>query len=103
MAHAIFKAGGKQFRASEGDRVRIPTIEGAAGDKITFSEVLAVGGDNPQFGMPTVKGAKVEAQILQQGLDKKLVVFKFRRRKRYMRKAGHRQSFTEVQIIGISA
>ncbi len=103
MAHAVFRTGGKQFRAAEGDRVRIPTIEGASGDKVTFTEVLAVEGDSPKFGKPVVAGAKVEAEILGQKLDKKIIVFKFRKRKRYMRKAGHRQPFTEVKITGISA
>ncbi len=103
MAHAVFKSGGKQFRATEGDRVRIPTIAGTAGDKVTFDEVLAVDGDNPKFGQPIVKGAKVEAEILTHGRDKKLIVFKFKRRKRYMRKAGHRQAYTDVKITSISA
>ena len=103
MAHAIFKTGGKQYRAAEGDRIRIPSLAGSKGETITFDEVLAVDGDDPKFGTPFLSGAKVEAEILTQGLDKKLVVFKFKRRKRYKRKNGHRQSFTEVKITGISA
>lgn len=103
MAHAIFKTGGKQFRAAEGDKLRIPSIEGNPGDKITFGEVLAVEGDKPQFGMPLVAGAKVEAEILGQRQDKKLIVYKFRRRKRYQRKNGHRQRFTEVKVLSVSA
>lgn len=103
MAHVVFRSGGKQFRAAEGDRVRIPTIAGEAGDKVTFDDVLVVGGDAPKLGNPTVAGAKVEGEILGQVLGKKLVVFKFRRRKRYMRKAGHRQAYTDVKITSISA
>lgn len=103
MAHAIFKTGGKQFRATEGDKLRIPSIEGNPGDKVTFGEVLAVEGEKSLFGMPLVAGAKVEAEILGQRQDKKLVVFKFRRRKRYQRKNGHRQRFTEVKVLSVSA
>jgi len=103
MANAIFKTGGKQYRAAEGDRLRVPSIEGEPGQAVTFDEVLVVGGDSPKFGKPTVAGAKVQAEIVRQGLDKKVIVFKFKRRKRYMRKAGHRQAFTEVKITGISA
>lgn len=103
MAHVVFKSGGKQFRAAEGDRVRIPTIAGDTGDKVTFDQVLAIGGDSPKLGTPTVAGAKVECEILGQVLGKKLIVFKFRRRKRYMRKAGHRQAYTDVKITSISA
>lgn len=103
MAHAIFKTGGKQFRATEGDKLRIPSIDGNPGDKVTFGEVLAVEGDKPKFGMPLVAGAKVEAEILGQRQDKKLIVYKFRRRKRYQRKNGHRQRFTEVKVLSVSA
>jgi large subunit ribosomal protein L21 len=103
MAHAIFKAAGKQFRATEGDRLRVPSMDGEPGQKVTFTEVLAIGGDAPKIGKPTVAGAKVEAEIVSQGLDKKLIVFKFKRRKRYMRKAGHRQKYTEVKVTSISA
>jgi large subunit ribosomal protein L21 len=102
MAHAIFKTGGKQFRATEGDKLRIPSITGNPGDKVTFGEVLAVEGNEARFGTPLVAGAKVEAEILGQRQDKKLIVFKFRRRKRYQRKNGHRQRFTEVKVTGVS-
>lgn len=103
MAHAIFLSGGKQFRATEGDKLRIPSIDGNPGDKITFGEVLVVEGDKPQFGKPLVAGAKVEAEILGQRQDKKLIVYKFRRRKRYQRKNGHRQRFTEVKVLSVTA
>ena len=103
MAHAIFRTGGKQFRATEGDRLRIPNLEGQAGESVTFEEVLAIDGDSPKFGKPLVAGAKVNAEIVGHGLDKKIVVFKFKRRKRYRRKAGHRQQYTEIKVTGISA
>ncbi len=102
MAHAIFKTGGKQFRAAAGDRLRIPSISGEPGDKVTFGEVLFVEGDSPKIGKPLVSGATVEAEILGQRQDKKLIVFKFKRRKRYQRKNGHRQRFTEVKVTNIS-
>jgi large subunit ribosomal protein L21 len=103
MAQVIFRAGGKQFRATEGERLRVPSLEGVPGEKVAFNEVLAVVGEQPKFGKPTLAGAKVEAEIVQHGLDKKLVVFKFRRRKRSQTKNGHRQGFTEIKITGISA
>ncbi len=103
MAHAIFKTGGKQFRATEGDKLRIPSIEGNPGDKVTFGEVLALEGEQLQFGKPFVAGAKVEAEIPGHRQDKKLIVYKFRRRKRYQRKNGHRQRFTEVKVLSVSA
>ncbi|HEX2730016.1 MAG TPA: 50S ribosomal protein L21 [Polyangiaceae bacterium] len=103
MAHAIFKTGGKQYRAAEGDRVRVASLEGEPGNTITFGDVLAIDGDAPKFGKPTLAGAKVEAEIVRHGLDEKLVVYKFRRRKRSQTKNGHRQAFTEVKITRISA
>jgi large subunit ribosomal protein L21 len=68
-----------------------------------FDQVLWLGGEKSRFGAPTVKGAKVEAQIVDQGRGKKLIVFKFRRRKRSRTKAGHRQDFTQVKITGVKA
>jgi len=102
MANAVIRTGGKQFRVSEGDTLRVPSLEGDAGKEISFSEVLAIGGDAPKIGTPTVKGAKVQGQIVAHGRDEKLIVFKFRRRKRYKRKNGHRQGYTEVKITGIT-
>jgi large subunit ribosomal protein L21 len=103
MSHAIFKTGGKQYRVAAGERLRIPTIPGEAGQKITFPEVLALEGESTKFGTPLVAGAKVEAEILAQVQGKKLVIFKFKRRKRYQRKNGHRQRYTDVKITAICA
>jgi large subunit ribosomal protein L21 len=103
MTSAIIRTGGQQFRVSEGDVLRIASIAGDAGQDIVFDEVLALGGDAAVIGQPLVKGAKVTGQIVNQGLGEKLVVFKFRRRKRYKRKMGHRQGFTAVKITSISA
>lgn len=101
MAYAIIRTGGKQYRVAEGDLVRVSSLEGEPGAKIEFGEVLLVGGDTPKVGKPLVQGAKVSAEIVEHGRDKKLIVFKFRRRKRSRRKAGHRQNFTAVRITGV--
>jgi large subunit ribosomal protein L21 len=101
MSHAVIRTGGKQYRVAQGDLVRIEKIDGAAGDKVTFDEVLFLGGDAPKFGSPLVSGAKVSGEIVSQGRGEKLVIFKFKRRKKYRRKAGHRQSFTAVKITEV--
>ena len=101
--YAVIKTGGKQYRVSEGDRLRVEKLEGAKGDTIELAEVLMLGGDRVAIGTPMVAGAKVSAQIVGQGLGKKIIVFKMRRRKRYRRKNGHRQPFTELKVTAISA
>lgn len=101
--YAVIKTGGKQYRVAEGDRLRVEKLPGSPGDTIEFGEVLMVGGEKVVVGKPTVKGAKVSAQIVAQDRAKKVIIFKFRRRKNYRRKRGHRQPFTEVKITGVSA
>lgn len=101
MANAVIRTGGKQFRVSEGETIRIPSLAGEPGKKVAFDDVLFIGGDKPSVGNP-IKGAKVGAEIIAHGRGEKLVVFKFKKRKRYMRKNGHRQGYTEVKITGIS-
>ncbi len=101
--YAVFKTGGKQYRVAAGDQVRVEKLPGNAGDTVMFDQVLMVGGDALKLGKPLVGGAKVEAKIVTQGLGKKLIVFKFRRRKNYRRKNGHRQPFTALQIVNIVA
>ena len=101
--YAVIKTGGKQYRVNEGDRLRVEKLEGAVGDFVEFPEVLMLGGETVAVGMPLVSGAKVSAQIVGQGLGKKIIVFKMRRRKRYRRKNGHRQPFTELKVTAISA
>ena len=101
--YAVIKTGGKQYRVSEGDTLQVEKLPGAAGDKISFDDVLMVGGDTPKIGTPVVKGAKVAAEILAQDRGKKIIVFKMRRRKNYRRKQGHRQQYTSVMITGIKA
>ncbi len=103
MASAIIKTGGKQYSVSEGDVLRVAKLTGNPGEDVSFGEVLMVSGDQPKFGKPTVSGASVKAQIVAHGRGEKLIVFKFKRRKKHHRKAGHRQDYTEVKITGISA
>ena len=99
--YAVFKTGGKQYKVSQGEKLRVEKLPGAVGDKITFDEVLLVGGDSLKIGLPLVKGAKVEAKITAQDRAKKIIIFKFRRRKNYRRKAGHRQPFTALEVTSI--
>lgn len=101
MAHAVIRTGGKQYRVAAGDVVRIEKIDGDAGTQVIFDEVLFLGGDSPKFGSPLVDGAKVSGQIVTQDRGEKLVIFKFKRRKKYRRKNGHRQSFTAVKITEV--
>ena len=99
---AVIQTGGKQYRVAEGDRLRVEKLAGDVGAKVTFDKVLLVGGDSVKVGTPLVSGAKVSAEIVAQDRDKKVIVFKFRRRKNYRRKQGHRQPFTELKITGVS-
>jgi len=100
--YAVFKTGGKQYRVAQGDKVRVEKLLGNVGDSVSFDQVLLVGGDALKIGMPTIAGAKVQAKIVAQDRAKKIIVFKFRRRKNYRRKNGHRQPFTALEITGIT-
>jgi large subunit ribosomal protein L21 len=97
--YAIFRTAGKQFRAEPGRTLRIPLVSAEPGATLTFEEVLlSSDGSTVKAGTPLVSGAKVLAEVVKHGKDKKIVVFKFKRRKNYARKQGHRQGFTEVRI-----
>ena len=103
MTYAIFRTGGKQFRAEPGKTLRIPSLSAEAGTKVEFSDVLLGSNDgNVRLGVPTLSGAKVTGEIVKHGLGDKIVVFKFKRRKNYARKQGHRQGYTEVRIKDIT-
>ncbi len=102
MASAIIRSGTKQFRVAEGDTVKVEKLPGNPGDSVEFSEVLLITGDQPKIGQPTLQGATVKGQIVAQGRHPKLIVFKFKRRKKHRKKAGHRQAYTEVRITGIT-
>jgi len=101
--YAVFKTGGKQYRVFAGDKLRVEKLPGEIGDPITFDQVLLVHSDADaiKLGRPLVSGAKVEAKILGQDLGPKVTIFKFRRRKNYRRKQGHRQPYTALEITGI--
>jgi large subunit ribosomal protein L21 len=104
--YAVIKTGGKQYKVEKGDKLRVEKLAGSVGDAVTFDQVLLVTGGEGEalkLGKPILAGAKVEAKIVDQGLGKKLIVFKFRRRKNYRRKNGHRQPFTALEITNIVA
>ncbi|TYO96612.1 LSU ribosomal protein L21P [Geothermobacter ehrlichii] len=101
--YAVIKTGGKQYKVSEGDLLKVEKLEGAVGDTIELSEVLMVGGEEVKIGTPLLPGAKVKAQIVEQGKGKKILVFKSKRRKNYRKKYGHRQPITRLKITGIEA
>ncbi len=102
MSYAVIRTGGKQYRVTEGDTLRIEKLPGDVGSSITFGEVLLIGGDSAKIGKPLVSGASVTGTIVAQDRAKKIIVFKMRRRKNYRRKNGHRQWYTEVKITGIA-
>lgn len=101
--YAVIKTGGKQYRVAQGDKLRVEKLPGNIGDSVTLGEVLLVGsGEGVKVGAPLVGGAKVEAKIVGQDKAPKVIIFKFRRRKNYRRKTGHRQPFTALEITGIT-
>ena len=101
--YAVFQNGGKQYRVNVGQNVKLELIESPTGDKINFDSVLIVGGDGEcAVGSPLIKGASVEAEIVDHGRADKISIIQFKRRKHYMRRAGHRQHYTEVKIVGIN-
>lgn len=98
---AVIKTGGKQYKVSSGDKIKVEKLDGEEGAKITFSEVLLISeedGKKIKLGTPFIEGAKIEGTILKQGRAKKVIVFKYKAKKRYQKKQGHRQDFTEVEI-----
>ena len=101
--YAVIKTGGKQYRVSEGDRLRVESLTADEGSDITLGEVLMVGsGESVTLGAPLVANASVSARVVQHGRGRKVRIVKFKRRKHYRRQMGHRQNFTELEITGIS-
>jgi large subunit ribosomal protein L21 len=98
---AVIKTGGKQYRVAADDVLKVEKVAGNPGDVIEFGEVLVVGGDTPLLGAPTVAGATVAGEVLEQGRGPKVIAFKKRRRKNSRRKRGHRQEYTMVRITEI--
>jgi len=104
MEIAAIKTGGKQYLVSPKKRIKVEKIAGKEGDKVEFGEVLLFATDKIiEIGKPTIKGAKVIATIVKQGKGKKVIVFKYKAKKREATKKGHRQAFTEVEIKEIVA
>ena len=102
--YAIVKTGGKQYKVQEGDTIFIEKLPAAEGDTVTFDEVLAVGADDGmKVGAPFVAGATVEAAVAKNGKGKKIIIFKYKPKKGYRRKQGHRQPYTKVEITKINA
>ncbi|QKK03143.1 MAG: 50S ribosomal protein L21 [Pseudomonadota bacterium] len=100
--YAVFSTGGKQYKASEGDVLRVEKLDAEQGATVEIDRVLMVGeGDDVRIGTPTVDGGKVTAEVVGHGRGKKIRIIKFRRRKHHMKQMGHRQYYTEIRITGI--
>jgi len=101
--YAVIQTGGKQYRVEVGSKLRLEKIDGNVGETVTLAEVLLVGGESPRIGRPVIDGASVEAKILEQGLAKKIKVYKKKRRQGYERTRGHRQPYTRIEVQKINA
>ena len=101
--YAVVRTGGKQYRVAKDAVLKVESLGGAVGSKLTLGEVLMLGGDTPKLGAPLVKGASVECEILEHGQGEKVIAFKKKRRKNTHRKRGHRQHFTKLKVLSITA
>lgn len=102
--YAVIKTGGKQYRVAAGDKLKVEQLTGEVGSELVIDKVLLVAdGDNVTIGAPLVKGASVKATVLSHGRHDKVMIFKMRRRKHYRKSQGHRQNYTEIEILGIAA
>ncbi len=101
--YAVIKTGGKQYRVTEGETLKVEKLDAEEGASVEFDQVLMIAdGDRIQVGVPYVEGARVTATVKSQGRGPKVVIVKFRRRKHYRKTQGHRQSYTELRVSGIS-
>ena len=101
--YAVIKTGGKQYRVAQGDTLKVEKLEAGEGDSVQFDQVLMVGeGEDVKIGTPYVDGSTVTATVKAHGRGDKIEIIKFRRRKHHMKRAGHRQDYTELEITGIS-
>lgn len=99
---SIIKTGGKQYKVTPGQKIKVEKLDAEEGDKVSFENVLmTVNGEDVKVGTPNVPGARVEAKVLRQARERKKIVFKYHSKTRYRRKKGHRQYFTELEIIGM--
>ncbi|MGN0383143.1 MAG: 50S ribosomal protein L21 [Eubacterium sp.] len=101
--YAIIATGGKQYKVSEGDVIRVEKLGASAGETVVFDQVLLISGDDVVIGNPTVEGATVNASVVCEGKGKKVIVYKYKRKSGYHKKNGHRQQYTEVKINKINA
>jgi len=101
--YAVIATGGKQYKVSEGDTIKVEKLGVEAGETVKFDQVLLVSGDDVKVGDPTVAGATVEASVVSNGKAKKVIVYKYKRKTGYHKKNGHRQQYTEVKIKKINA
>ena len=101
--YAIIATGGKQYKVSEGDIIRVEKLGAQAGETVVFDQVLVVSGDDMKVGNPTLPDASVSATVMNEGKAKKIVVYKYKRKTGYHKKNGHRQQFTQVKIDKINA
>jgi large subunit ribosomal protein L21 len=101
--YAVIKTGGKQYRVSQGDSLRVEKLDADEGESVEFDQVLMVGaGEDIRIGSPYLDGSRVTARVKSHGRDNKISIIKFKRRKHHMKRMGHRQHYTEVEITGIS-
>ena len=104
IMYAVIKTGGKQYRVSAGDKLKVVKLVGDVGSDVTIDQVLMLAdGDNVTIGAPVIAGASVQAKVLSHGRGDKVMIFKFRRRKHYRKTQGHRQDYTEIQIGDIAS
>ncbi len=97
--YAVIETGGKQYKVNQGEILKVEKLAGEAGDKITLEQVLLISdGEAVRIGSPTIAGARVTAEVIEQGRNKKITVYKYKKRKNYRRKQGHRQAFTKIKI-----
>lgn len=102
--YAVVKTGGKQYRVSQGDRLKVESILAQTGDVVSLDQVLMMGsGNSVTVGTPTVANASVSAKVVNHGRGDKVKIIKFRRRKHHRKQAGHRQNYTELEVTGINA
>jgi large subunit ribosomal protein L21 len=101
--YAVVRTGGKQYKVTKDTVLKVETLAGDVGSKLTLGDVLMLGGDAPKIGAPLVLGASIQCEILEHGQGEKVIAFKKKRRKNTHRKRGHRQHFTKVKVLGITA
>jgi large subunit ribosomal protein L21 len=101
--HAVIKTGGKQYRVAPGDKLNVESLSGAPGEDISFDQVLMLSdGGEVEVGTPFVNGVRVTARVVEHGRGEKIHIVKFKRRKHYRRRMGHRQNYTRVEITGVA-